>query len=151
MDLNQKIRKGGDLNPEESRLVDKMTLSMKPLVETQILYRGISTLHALGIDSSTLTSEGSRYLKKGSIHKLDSFTSTSRNPEHAEWFADGRGALLEIHTNPNTRGITLDNMESGTDEDETILDLNQSIRIKDVITVKSNLHGKLPYVVVEML
>ena len=119
--VNESLRFGLDLSATDQRITDGLKSVMQPMEEPQVLYRGLS------IDLFDEDSIGEYY-------ELNSFTSCSRKPSIGLRFArESRdiGTLLEIHTDPSTRAITLKNDDTGNlKEDETILDFGQKLLIE---------------------
>lgn len=105
---------------ELKEIVREMQYLMVPMEEAQVLYRGTGR---------TLTPDGDE-VAPGDLLYLDSFLSTSRSAQKAMEFM--KGTLLEIHAQPDTRAITLDNQDTMHAEDETILNFAQCARVDQV-------------------
>ena len=112
-----------ELDEMDSGALYEIASFMDELQEPQILYRGLRDISEEELNS----------FKVGEEHAVDAFMSTSRNPEVAAKFPyyssnpERNSVFIEIHTLPETYGITLD---SG--EDETILSNGQYLHIVTV-------------------
>lgn len=102
-------------NSRISKSIRTMTDAMESLGSNDIYYRGMDVGETFYKD-----------VKEGDIVRSRAFMSTSRNPAIALRFARRKG-VLEIHSNAQLRGVHF-----STSEYETLLDLGQPMRIKEI-------------------
>ena len=130
--FNERMRKN-KLEPQDQIMMKRIQSAMKPIGESPILFRGMS-----GFPTDPETGRTKYTFNEGEVLPLDTFTSTSRNPEVAIRFSDAHrpekpSVVFEIHPDPNTKGIVLpDSTRAFLTEYETILDMGQKIQIEKV-------------------
>ena len=124
--INEAFRFGTPLEDHHQTVVKEMQKLMVPLEKPQLLFRGMTTEW---FDEEMV----------GQTLLMDSFTSCSRVPLTGINFTasiyadtDEGGMLLEIHTTPTTRGITIADKDTGLHENETILDTGQRLYIESL-------------------
>lgn len=113
-----------DLQLVDREALEELTEKMRPMGEPQVTYRG--TVQADLWNSQV-----------GDVRPVDAFMSTARSPIVAGGFlvdtvaSEGEEVeglvLLEVHSMPGTRGITLDTIET-----ETIYDRDQELQVQYV-------------------
>ena len=104
--------------------VDQMSALMRPLGETQVLYRGMGTTDPMDF-------------QPGQLFPFDGFSSTSRNPVvPINLLVDNKPVVhnyvLEIVAGKDSRGMTLSSLDTQYNEDETILDDGQQFVVQEI-------------------
>ena len=119
--------------------------NMNPLGEPMILYRGI------GVSPEEIMGSGGIRPQKGTVLPLTNFTSTSRGPDAALYYAGSKGTLLILEASEDIPGISIDNLDVqkyfeklGFEEEgwsETILNYGLEYEILDV-----DYEGRIPVI-----
>ena len=147
-ELNQRLRDGGLLPFSLQDVVTKIKEVMRPIERPQRLFRGMFTG-----DPYSLMREGKhqaqfrKFLIEGNEVPIDAFMSTSRSPSHALEYTQtsmGAGIFMEIETTPETVAATISSADEYTGESETLLDMNQKLRIMSVrdVSVRNVEYGE---------
>ena len=131
----------GQPNKEAKNLIN----NMKPLGEPMILYRGV------GVSPEEIMGSGGIRPQKGTVLPLDNFTSASRGPDAALYYAGTKGTLLILEASEDIPGISISNLDVqkyfeklGFEEEgwsETILNYGLEFEILDV-----DYEGKIPVI-----
>ena len=122
-----------DYLEELQNMVEDMAMDMSPIGHDDypVLYRGLD----IGFRHQ---GPGMNYgVIEGDTFEISSFMSTSRNPTTALNFAsssvDAEPVLVEIMPNASTRAMSISNNDTGFDEDETIIDFGQQLKVEKII------------------
>ena len=117
--INDGMRDGTPLSDEQTDVLWEMMDLMQDMNESVVLYRGMPIANP--IDK----------LEVGQVIPSNSFMSTSRFPMVADNFSTGI-TMMEIHTTPDTEAITVPNHMHPYGEGETILNVDQKFRVKEI-------------------